>query len=96
MVAMTRGHLADPEILKKAKEGNLDDIRACVRCNHGCIDRLFEDINISCTQNPQAMREGELVITPAPQKKKVVVIGGGPGGLSAARVAKLRGHEVVF
>jgi len=96
MVAMTRGHLADPEILKKAKEGNLDDIRACVRCNHGCIDRLFEDINISCTQNPQAMREGELVITPAPQKKKVVVIGGGPGGLSAARVAKLRGHEVVL
>ncbi|WP_148895812.1 oxidoreductase [Geothermobacter ehrlichii] len=96
MVGMTRAHLCDPEILKKAKEGNLDDIRACVRCNHGCIDHLFVDIPISCTQNPQAGREKELAIIPAPQKKKVVVVGGGPGGMTAARIAKLRGHEVVI
>lgn len=96
MVALTRAHIADPEILKKAREGRLEDIRNCVRCNHGCIDRLFVDLDITCTVNAQAGREKELEIKPAATKKKVVIVGGGPAGLEAARVAKLRGHDVVL
>ena len=96
MVAMTRSHIADPEILKKAKEGRFDDIRNCVRCNHGCIDRVFCDLDVTCTVNAQVGREKELEIKPAKVTKKVVVIGGGPAGLEAARVAAMRGHNVIL
>ena len=77
MVAMTRAHIADPDLLKKARDGKLEDIRNCVRCNHGCVDRLFNDLDITCTVNAQVGREKELEIKPAATKKKVVVIGGG-------------------
>ena len=81
----------------KALEGRLDDIRPCVGNNQGCIGRLFSGKPITCIHNPLIGREEELaVISPASQKKKVVVVGGGPAGLETARVAAIRGHEVVL
>ncbi len=96
MVGMTRAIIADPHLPRKAQEGRLDDIRQCVGANY-CIDRLYAGKPAHCIQNPVTGREKELAeIPPAPQKKKVVVVGGGPAGMEAARVAKLRGHEVIL
>src|SRR5213083_2686636 len=93
MVGMTRAMIADPEMPKKAMEGRLDDIRTCVGASEGCIGRLRMGKSITCVQNPLIGREAELgVIAPAQKAKRVVVIGGGVGGLEAARVAALRGH----
>ena len=97
MVAICRGQIADPEFANKAREGRVDDIRLCIACNQGCADRLFSRIQITCLQNCTVGQERELgTIEPAPNKKKVVVIGGGPGGLETARVAVLRGHDVTL
>lgn len=96
LVAMGRASLADPELPKKAAAGNYDDIRWCIACNQGCIDRLFdlEKICISCLVNPTVGKEREMALIPAPQSKRVLVVGGGPAGMEVARVAALRGHEV--
>lgn len=97
LVSMGRALLADPELPKKVSEGKVQEIRKCIGCNQGCIDRLFQDIDIICLANALTGRESEFdVETPAQNKKKVLIIGGGPGGLEAARVAALRGHEVVL
>ncbi len=97
MVGMTRAMIADPEMPKKAMEGRLDDIRTCVGASEGCIGRLRQGKAITCVQNPMIGREAELgVITPAQRAKRVLVIGGGVGGLEAARVAALRGHKVTL
>ena len=95
-VTMTRALLADPELPLKAKEGRLDDIRKCIACNQGCVDRLFSALDITCTVNPAVGREREYAIKPVEKKKKVMVIGGGPAGMECARVAALRGHNVVL
>jgi 2,4-dienoyl-CoA reductase-like NADH-dependent reductase (Old Yellow Enzyme family)/thioredoxin reductase len=95
-VGMTRALIADPEMPNKAKNGRMEDIRSCVACNHGCIDRLFMGLDITCTVNAAVGREAELKISPADKKKKVMVIGGGPAGLECARVAALRGHDVTL
>jgi 2,4-dienoyl-CoA reductase-like NADH-dependent reductase (Old Yellow Enzyme family) len=94
-VAIGRGLLADPELPKKLKEGRMEDIRPCVRCND-CIDRLFSSrqLIVKCAVNPELGREIEIKL--AQQKKRVVVIGGGPAGMEFARVAKLRGHDVIL
>lgn len=97
LVGMTRAMIADPEMPKKAMEGRLDDIRTCVGASEGCIGRLRQGKAITCVQNPMIGREAELgVITPAQRARRVVVIGGGVGGLEAARVAALRGHRVTL
>lgn len=97
MVGMTRALIADPEMPTKARAGRLDDIRVCMGSNEGCIDRLYFGLPIGCVQNPVVGRErewGELVPTTAPQH--IVVVGGGPAGMEAARVAAARGHRVTL
>ena len=97
LVAMTRAMIADPHLANKAKEGRVADIRPCIGSNQGCIGRLFHGKPVSCIHNPVIGREQELaVVKPAETRKKVVVVGGGPSGLEAARVAAERGHNVVL
>ena len=96
MVGMTRAHIADPDLIAKLREGRLDDIRPCVGANV-CIRNGLEGRSIGCIHNPQAGREltwGDPV--PAERSLDVAVVGGGPAGLEAARVAALRGHRVTL
>lgn len=96
-VAIGRGQLADPEFANKAQAGDIDDIIKCIGCNQGCVDRLFTERKpISCLRNPLTGRELDFAIEPAGQKKRVLVVGGGPAGLEAATVLKKRGHEVIL
>jgi len=97
MVGMTRAQIADPELANKAKEGRLDDIRPCLGCNQGCISRLYNQRGVTCLGNPAAGREEWLgigTIKSADKRKNVVIIGGGPAGMEAARVAAMRKHNV--
>jgi len=96
IVGMARAFLADPEILHKAREGRAADIRTCVACNQGCFDHVMLLQPISCTVNPRANRERETELAPATEKKRVLVVGGGPGGMEAAWVAAARGHAVTL
>ena len=95
MVGMTRAHLADPHLVAKVVEGREDEIRPCVGANY-CLDRIYQGGAALCVHNPSTGREGEMPhrIDPAPEKRRVVIVGAGPGGLEAARVAALRGHDV--
>ena len=95
-VATGRALFADPHWPRKAQEGRPEDIRKCVACNIGCIGRLMQQFEVSCTQNPLVGTEFEADIPPAPVKKKILVIGGGPAGLEAARIAAMRGHQVTL
>jgi NADPH-dependent 2,4-dienoyl-CoA reductase/sulfur reductase-like enzyme len=95
-VTMGRALIADPELPIKAFEGRLDEIRPCTACNLGCNERMYLQLDISCQTNPMVGRERDFGIEPAAKKKTVLVIGGGPAGLEAARVAALRGHEVLL
>jgi 2,4-dienoyl-CoA reductase-like NADH-dependent reductase (Old Yellow Enzyme family)/thioredoxin reductase len=95
VIAMARGLVADPDLPIKTREGRAEEIRRCIACNV-CIDHLFQDKDIVCTVNPEVGRESEFELKPAPQRKRVMIIGGGPGGMEAARVAGLRGHEVTL
>ena len=95
-IALGRQLLADPEWPNKVKEKQRDDIRPCIGDHDGCMGRIFEGKYISCTVNPQTGMEREFAIHPALQKKSILVIGGGPGGMEAARVAARRGHKVTL
>lgn len=94
MMGMGRPLLADPMMPKKFFAGDLADVRPCIACHQGCLGRIFEGKDISCAVNPACGNEKAYELTPAPEKKKVLVIGGGLGGMEAARVAAIRGHEV--
>lgn len=94
MMGMGRPLLADPELGKKFYEGRLSDVRPCISCHQGCLGRIFQNKDISCAVNPACGREKSYALKPADTKKKILVIGGGPGGMEAARVCAIRGHEV--
>jgi 2,4-dienoyl-CoA reductase-like NADH-dependent reductase (Old Yellow Enzyme family)/thioredoxin reductase len=93
LVCIGRGLLADPEMPKKAEEGRLDEIRTCVACNT-CMESIFRKGRVECLVNPSLGREKEMEIHPTDTPKKVMVVGGGPGGLNVAWVAAKKGHEV--
>ena len=96
MVAIGRALVADPEFLVKMKEGRAEDICPCVADNQGCADQVIQGKGINCILNARAGMETERHITPATLKKKVMVVGGGPAGMEASRVAALRGHTVML
>ena len=99
LVSIVRGQIADPHLVTKAREGRPEDIRGCLSCNQMCWGRRSRDYWISCLVNPSAGREfqwGGDRFTPAPARRRILVVGGGPAGLEAARVAAERGHCVVL
>lgn len=95
MVGMTRAHMADPHIVRKIKEGREEDIRPCVGANY-CLDRIYQGGMAFCLHNPATGREETVPhsIPAATAKKRVTIVGAGPAGVEAARVAAERGHDV--
>ncbi|GHG23523.1 N-methyl-L-proline N-demethylase HpbA [Paracoccus aerius] len=95
MVGMTRAHMADPHLVRKIMEGREDDIRPCVGANY-CLDRIYQGGLAFCLHNAATGREETMPhdIPPATEKRRVTIVGAGPAGLEAARVAAERGHDV--
>ncbi|MCO5785818.1 mycofactocin system FadH/OYE family oxidoreductase 2 [Pseudomonas sp. G11-1] len=99
MVAMTRAQIADPEFAIKTAEGREDEIYHCLRCNQGCVSRLFHGTSMTCQINPATGREevfGPQTLELAPVSKHWVVVGGGPAGMKAAEGLAKRGHQVTL
>ena len=97
MIGMTRAQIADPEMANKAREGRVDDIRACIACNQACIGHVALGTPISCIQHPETGRELAYgTRKPARKPRRVLVAGGGPAGMKATAVAAERGHHVTL
>ena len=99
MVAMTRAQIADPDFARKTEAGKEDEIYHCLRCNQGCVARLFHGSSMTCQINPATGREaifGPETLKPAEQPGHWVVVGGGPGGMKAAEGLARRGHKVTL
>ena len=95
MCGMTRAIISDPQMPQKAESGRFDEIIACVGCNQACIGHMLNGQPISCIQRPETGRELTFShLSPASEKKKILVIGGGPAGMKATAVAASRGHSV--
>ena len=95
-VSLARPLLADPYFPLKAKEGRPEDTRPCIRCNEGCLDRGVNVRAIHCSVNATVGREVDLRISSTSKPKNIAVVGGGPAGMEAARVAALSGHKVTL
>ena len=96
MVSMARPFLADPEFVAKAASGRAAEIAPCIACNQACLDHTFSGKLTSCLVNPRACHETVLAYRPAETARKVAVVGAGPAGMMAAKVAAERGHHVVL
>lgn len=99
LVAMTRAHMADPFLVKKARSGGVEEIRRCVGANQGCVARQANGGMSTCTVNPAVGREkrfGSSLVTISPTPRLVVVVGGGPAGMKAADTAAENGHRVIL
>ncbi len=94
MVSMARPLLADPEFVKKAREGRRREINVCIGCNQACLDHVFSRKTASCLVNPRACHETQLIIRPAVQKKRFAVVGAGAAGMTCASLLAERGYEV--
>jgi 2,4-dienoyl-CoA reductase-like NADH-dependent reductase (Old Yellow Enzyme family)/thioredoxin reductase len=94
-IYMARPIIADPDLPMKAMQGKLAEIRPCIACNV-CFETIEQPGGLTCAVNPRAGKEGELTLGPAAKKKNVLVVGGGPAGLTAATIAANRGHNVVL
>ena len=96
MVAMGRGLIADPYLPEKARTGRENEIIHCIACGQGCFDNLIKFQPVDCLCNPRAGREAETIIERTAEPRKVIVVGGGPAGMSAATAAATRGHDVTL
>jgi 2,4-dienoyl-CoA reductase-like NADH-dependent reductase (Old Yellow Enzyme family)/NADH dehydrogenase FAD-containing subunit len=94
-VAMARKLLADPELPNKLAAGRAADIRPCIYC-YRCVGNIYLNTHVACAVNPATGREAECEITPVPAPQRVLIAGGGPAGMEAARIAALRGHTVTL
>ncbi|WP_371541488.1 mycofactocin system FadH/OYE family oxidoreductase 2 [Streptomyces sp. NBC_00554] len=96
LIGVVRGQIADPDFAAKARSGNADQIRTCLSCNQECVGRMGLNRWLGCIENPRAGREAVGLPTPRRRGQRIVVVGGGPGGLQAAVTAAEQGHQVLL